>query len=163
MSEAMIAAITALSSVAIGSLVTLYTVRRQVNASLVSASRQQWINTLRDSLAEFLAVTSDLRHLVATKPPEEWRWAPGFERVAFLRAKIALLLNPTERDHKHLLILLSMAVSLTTVLQDEDAQRRSAELYHEITIQSQAILKREWERVKAGEPLFIWRWRFRRA
>ena len=162
MNEEWIPSVTALVSVAIGALVTLYTVRRQVNASMISASRQAWINSLRDAISEFLAVTAQLRHLVATCQPSEWQNAPGFERAIYLRSRIALLINPKEDDHRQLVMLVDKAFSITTVLQDTEARIRSTELHHEITTLSQAVLKREWERVKAGEPLFSLR-RLRRG
>jgi hypothetical protein len=130
---------------------------------MVSASRQAWINDLRNSISEFLSVTAQLRYVVATSPAPEWPNAPGFERAIFLRSRIALLINPNESDHRRLLILIDESFSITTSLQDGAALRRSTELHHEITTQSQSILKREWERVKAGEPIFSLRWLRRRS
>jgi hypothetical protein len=121
---------------------------------MVSANRQAWINSLRDAICEFLSVTAQLRQLVATSPPSDWRKAPGFERAIYLRSRIALLINPREDGHRALVGLIDDALSMTTVLQDNEARIRSTELHHDITAQSQAILKREWERVKRGEPLF---------
>jgi hypothetical protein len=62
-----LAAATALAAVVIGPLVTIYATnkqnettlrvaRDQISASTVSASRQKWIDSLRDTIAEFLAV-----------------------------------------------------------------------------------------------------------
>lgn len=150
-------AVAALIAIGIGFFSTLYATRRQIDASLVSTSRQRWIDSLRDSVAEFLAVTAQLRYTVTTAAPGEWHKAPGYEKAIFLRANIALLSNPTEADHRHLVILLDEMLSYCATFQDSAAQRRGAELQIEITSQCQAILKREWERVKAGEPLLRWK------
>lgn len=150
-------AVAALIAIAIGFIGTLYATRRQIDASLVSTSRQRWIDSLRDSVAEFLAVTAQLRYTVIAAAPGEWHKAPGYEKAIFLRVKIALLSNRTEADHMRLVALLDEMLSLSATLQDSAAQHRAAELQAAITSQSQAILKREWERVKAGEPLLSWR------
>ena len=48
-----ISAITALVAVIIGPIISWYIAKRQIIASTVTISRQQWINTLRDAIADF--------------------------------------------------------------------------------------------------------------
>ena len=70
------------------------------------------------------------------------------ERLVLVQAKIRLLLNPLEADHEELRGAIDVA-----------SQRLKAATWHEaqteadvetITRLAQAILKREWQRVKRG-------------
>jgi hypothetical protein len=51
-----ISACTALVASILGPLVTLSVAKRQFNASVLSANRQKWIETLRDMLAELISL-----------------------------------------------------------------------------------------------------------
>ena len=52
----LISASTALVASVIGPFVTLTVAKRQFNATVLSANRQKWIETLRDLLAELISV-----------------------------------------------------------------------------------------------------------
>ena len=65
-------AVTALVAVIVGPLISLfiakqqnatnrYALRKQIEASTVSANRQTWINTLRDSIAEVQSLVTTVR------------------------------------------------------------------------------------------------------
>ena len=102
-----ISACTALVASIAGPLVTLTVSRRQFNASVLSANRQKWIDSLRDMLAE-----------------------------------------PLEPDHQRLYEAIDAAMKR---LESNDAADAETEADIEtITALAQAILKREWQRVKAG-------------
>jgi hypothetical protein len=60
------------------------------------------------------------------------------------KSTIRLMLNPKEEDHRHLVKLLDDVTAGITKPIDEDKTDIPA-----IVALSQAILKREWERVKA--------------
>jgi hypothetical protein len=125
--------------------------RQQINASLVSASRQVWIDKLRDSIAEFQALLYNLgfRGGVAYElGPEEDK---KLQQAIQLRSRIALLINPAEADHKQLVIEMGKALSVAYAAGHEAAVEM-ARIQATITEISQGLLKREWERVKAGEP-----------
>ena len=49
-----IAAATALVAVVLGPIVSVYVVRRQIRATVVSTNRQAWINDLRNTIADWL-------------------------------------------------------------------------------------------------------------
>ena len=55
-----ISALTALAAVILAPLVSIYVVRKEVNAQVISTNRQVWINRLRDELAHFIR---DVRHV----------------------------------------------------------------------------------------------------
>lgn len=148
---ALVSAITALVAVAVSPAVSIYIARRQIRASVVSTNRQKWIDQLRDQLAElitsinFLNLQRSLHHL------SEAEWVERFQRAHFLESKISLLLNPKEPDHVALSKTIRLAVE--AMLENEDNRDRSRILDYidSVVQQAQAILKREWERVKRGD------------
>jgi hypothetical protein len=101
-----IAAFTALVAVIIGPFITLRASKNQ----LLGSMRQAWINSLRDTIAEFCAkayvghgnigalLTQDdaLRHSARLARMQH------MQTTRELLTKIRLLLNPNEPDHKQL-------------------------------------------------------------
>jgi hypothetical protein len=153
-----VASCTALVASVIGPLVTLAVARRQFAASVLSANRQRWIESLRDSIAEFIALLVTAV-VIKAKWREKWDRGRGvlaadpalldkMARMVFVQSKIRLLTNPTEADHQQLFAALDRSIKR---LQSEDVQEAETEQDVEaITALSQPILKREWQRVKAG-------------
>jgi hypothetical protein len=161
-SPAWIAAITALVAALLGPLVTVYATYRQnmtaariahaqMQASVVSASRQRWIDDVRATVSEFLAAVAELHYVVKSKGAEAWPEDERAEKIVFLRAKASLLLNPVEDDHQRLLGLMNEMSLGLALSSDPLSIREINRLHHDVTRQAQTILKREWERVKRGE------------
>lgn len=46
----------------IGPMVALYVMRRQIRATVVSTNRQKWIDSLRDTIAELMAIIYAAEH-----------------------------------------------------------------------------------------------------
>lgn len=124
--------------------------QRQISATVISSNRQAWIDKLRDSIAEFQAVLYNLG-FGGTNVYERGSDDQRLERAIQLRSNVALLIHPEEPDHRPLLVHMDQALSVAYAA-GEDAQREMAVTQHEITTTAQRLLKREWERVKAGEP-----------
>ena len=148
---ATISATTALVAVVVSPIVSVYVAKRQIRASVVSANRQAWINQLRDTLAEL--VTS-FRFLNARRDGDialdQHEWLERFQRAFQLSMKVALLLNLAEADHRELDTMIKEAIGLPLSSANDRSQQLIA-LTQRIVEQSQAILKREWERVKSGD------------
>lgn len=154
----LISACTALVASIVAPFVTLSVARRQFNATVLSANRQKWIESLRDLLAELIAL-----YVAAIVVKLKWkeRWEEGLgpvnanpelleklERIVLAQSKIRLLINPAEADHQHLYKAVESAFRR---LRDAEANKAGTEADMEnITKLAQAILKREWERVKRG-------------
>ena len=121
---------------------------RTIKSQVISANRQQWINTLRDTISEFVSlVWMFSAALVTTEKP-----FPEFQRLTQVRTKISLLLNPTEEDHKQLEDLLSKSIQqIAEEVKKGKVGEGFFDLRDQITVISQKILKREWERVKSIE------------
>lgn len=143
--------LTTVAGAAIGALIAYLVGRQQFKATVISANRQAWINTLRDTVAEyqscvgvmsFLLVSENLANMINSSEFRE-----RLARVEFLRSKIRLLINPNEADHVKLVEIISEPVAggLT-----DESLKRIGTARDEIAMISQKILKREWERVKRG-------------
>ena len=149
---------TALVASIAGPWVTLSVARRQFNANVISANRQKWIEHLRDHVAELISLLVAAL-VIKAKWRENWNRGRGaiesspallakLERIVLVQYKIRLLVNPTEPDHVELYRAIDVAFKR---LQAEDAAEDESEADIEaITRIAQAILKREWERVKRG-------------
>lgn len=153
-----ISASTALVASIVGPIVTLSVARRQFNATVLSANRQKWIETLRDTIAELISL---LVSALIVRSAWKSKWDKGrgpfreevallekLERMVLAESKIRLLLNPAESDHQQLHRAIDAAIKR---LQSEDSLDSDTEADIEnITILAQSILKREWQRVKLG-------------
>jgi hypothetical protein len=154
----LVSACTALFASIMGPMVTLSVARRQFRTNVLSANRQKWIETLRDLIAELISL------LVAVQVVKmEWKgkWNRGLDAIAadpkllgklehlvLVQWKIRLLINPKEVDHQELYRAIDTALKR---IQSEELKDSETEADLEnITKLGQAILKREWERVKRG-------------
>jgi hypothetical protein len=178
---ALLSAAIALVATIVGPVITLLIARKQIasgfetqrqqtdtairvarlnfNALVVSTNRQKWIDTLRDTLAEFLAVA---RHVASDIRSSGFDTAmiDRVRRMLELSTKVELLLNPIEPDHvafvQRLRELQSAAISRDAVGLGEKESAADADhldsLVSDLTARAKQILKAEWERVKAGEP-----------
>ena len=141
--------IVAVLAVVVGPYVSLTIARRQIRASLEASNkkitapmRQDWINKLRELLAE---LTSIAQHYYVAG--FEDRTDEEYQRLTLLQAHILLMLNSNEEDHQRL-------AKLTRRIVTELEKAKIAEFPDhlvEMVILSQKILKREWDRVK--EPI----------
>lgn len=163
-------------AVAIGSWATIYTFRRTVRsqekiatAASIRASRQAWINELRDCCANYVAAVlriSDLRGKRArwlgaeNIHMEEWRAYQYFENknpawvelalaavneARMYRAKVEMLLNPEEPPTVDLLSAMDVAYE-----NEEKNVDDLPGLCDTIVSRAQVIIKSEWVRTKQG-------------
>ena len=154
----LVSACTALVASIIGPIVTLTVARRQYNATVISATRQKRIETLRDTLAEIIALVSAAL-VVKAKWKDKWDHGRGplnadpamlekFERIVLAQSKIELLINPIDADHQRLDETIETAISRLRV--EESLEAETQHDIRTITRLGQTILKREWQRVKIG-------------
>jgi hypothetical protein len=153
-----VSACTALIATIIGPYVALKTAKSQINASVISANRARWIETVRDLIASmvsqltaYMILQAQLHEtqpaLVATSPELLGRIERGMRTIS----KIRLMMNPNESDNQKLIETLDFAMDCLRSQKDPAHVERQIQTYTtEIVRQSQAILKREWTRVKQG-------------
>ena len=131
----------------------------EFKANVLSVNRQKWIETMRDLVASLnaqLLTTAAIRHTVEEPTGTVIARDPGlFRRVENLLrtvSKIELMLNPREKAHQQLAVLVKAGVEqLRSPSPDGDIEERTDAISRDIIQASQAILKREWVRVKRGE------------
>lgn len=154
----LVSACTALVASIAGPLITLNVAKRQINATVLSANRQKWINAMRDTLAELISLLISVQ---VFKSGWKGDWNEGIgavaaepallakvERIMFLRWRILLLTNPLEAEHRELSETIESALQhIRSSHYEEEVTRAHVE---KLTRLAQAILKREWERVKRG-------------
>ena len=119
----------------------------QSRASVVSASRQRWIDALRDDIAEFL--TTDAEHKGFDAHPssdpkvnlDSIRQKDRLlARQMLLLKRIRLRLNPAEADHIELAARMNKLVMTP--------QFESSKPAEDVIELAQKIFKDEWKRVK---------------
>ena len=100
----LISACTALVASIAGPFVALIVAKRNFNATVLSANRQKWIESLRDMLAELISLLIAAL-VVKAKWKDKWDRGRGaligepallekVERLVLAQTKIRLLLNP---------------------------------------------------------------------
>ena len=151
MTSELLAGLTALCAVLLGPLVSLHVVRREFAAQVLSSSRQDWINTLRDRVAKLIAFVAHYSAAKATGQLNDQTALARHETAYELWAEISLLINPAEADHAELVASIDSTLQFLFLSPASIDPVRVRELMDRLTSQSQRILKREWERVKKGQ------------
>jgi hypothetical protein len=147
-----ISTLTALFAVFIGPAVTFAIAKRQLRGnyriarkSVISPIRQHWIDSLRDLVSSI----SGRCHYYYVAGSENTTKAESIELTKDIH-KLKLMVNPNEEDHKKLLELIAKLQSYATSV-SHASEFDYADLDKKINQLTQAILKREWERVKHDE------------
>ena len=142
-----------------GPLVSTRIARIEFKANVLSVNRHKWIETMRDLVASLnsqLLIAAALRQtleeptgIVITRDSELLKRVENLLRTV---SKIELMLNPLEKDHQQLKALMSEAVDqLRSLPPGGSIEERIEAISRDIIQLSQAILKREWVRVKRAE------------
>lgn len=128
-------------------------------ASLKS-SRQNWINDLRDACALYISAALNVQRLNLYREAAERFWSEddtalrdwsfshiqAMKELVSLKAKIELLLNPSEPESQQLV------ESINELHAECDQAGGPAKLICEnLVVRCQTILKKEWEKAKSGK------------
>lgn len=127
--------------------------------SSLKASRQNWINDLRDTTADYIAAALNLQRLNLYRESVGDTWSTNdqhltnwsqqhiqcMKELISLKSKLELLLNPGEGDSKELM----KAVDELFVKCDQ-AGGPAKKLSKNVVSWCQHIVKQEWEKAKAG-------------
>ena len=122
----------------------------QFRASVLSANRQAWINSLRDQLSVFLAAVFAHSQELELCTLSKELFVSRIQEILTLSFKIELMLNAKEPDHQELVQLVKDAYINVLMASDPEVFVKARKYRDDILAKSQAILKREWERVKQG-------------
>ena len=150
---AVLAAIVAVLAAVGAPWVSLHIANRQIRSSLevsnkqiIAPMRQAWIDKLRELLAEFTSRTT-----VYYYTDLERFSAEDGQRLSLLETHIRLMLNPNEKDHKHLEML--MREIMGKILSEKKSTSEFEDLRSKIIALSREIMKHEWQRVKSPIPV----------
>jgi len=132
----------------------------------ITEFRQAWINSLRDEIARFVALAlavSSMRHVIDAQQDNPNNRDKALDnmfsvlkderaRCSEYRNRIILFLNP-EDDQELIKDIESLysASAVSSKTQHADIAEQCAGLL----AKTQILLKREWQRVKRGEPLYV--------
>ena len=146
--------VVALVAVIVGPAISLSVAKRQMlssraiaelqaRANVLSKTRQEWINNLRQEVASFITTIETIVPLIFSQR----NTAEMSRQLADMYLQLnrtRLLINPDEDDHSTLVKIMQEVATMAS-----SGDRTAASRNHELTSLSQKILKREWERVKS--------------
>lgn len=152
-----VTASTALTSAIFGPLVSYIVARRQIRASVISNNRERWIEALRDSVAEYVALllsASMVKQNIGQDPlkavSEDHALLGIVERGVLVKNKIMLMANPS--DHKYTVLCELIDATYQSLVSDDAQAPAKVRLDAEaITRAGRDVLKAEWARVKRGD------------
>ncbi len=156
-SVAFVSAATALVSAVVGPVVSFLVAQRQIRANVISNNRERWIESLRDSIAEYvgLFITAGIIKQALTQAQgDALRGDTDLrkvaERVVHLRNRILLMCSPDDPLYSALCAPLdaSYALLVGDVAPTIETVRSLADT---ITKAGRDVLRAEWGRVKRGE------------
>lgn len=147
-----VSSITALVAVIAGPLVTIHVAKKNISSSVVSKNRQDWINRLRNEIAELL---KEIQYVPSAYSAGAITLPQAIEKHGLILSKveiIRLLINPKEQDHEDLVRQIKIASEkvISSINQKKGNAKELETMSSNIVTLSQSILKREWERVKSG-------------
>jgi len=154
---ALVSATTALVSAIVGPFVSFFIARRQIRATVISNNRERWIESLRDSVAEYvgLLLTAAMVKQAITEPTwdalrDDHDLRQIVERIVIVKNRILLITNPNDAQYAKLCGLIqqtyeALAAERTPTVDD---LRSRAEA---ITVAGREVLRLDWARVKRGE------------
>jgi len=130
--------------------------QKQIHANTVTENRKEWINEMRNVLAEFLSISSDVffdLHVAKSKTFNE-HISSSFPKLTLLKNKTELFLNPKEEISHKIIEGMSKVIGLIIPHKEEelnDVTNDFNNLYGDLLVNSKILLKDEWERVKLGD------------
>jgi hypothetical protein len=129
--------------VGFGSLSVSFWTLRKTGARAVANFRQEWINTLRQALAQYHSI------MMTTQPPLS---CDDDRKASDLGTRIELMLNPTEDASQEL----EAAIDKIDVCQTLDGRLT---MDKEFAAAARRVLKQEWDRVRAETQMAKLNWR----
>jgi hypothetical protein len=117
--------------------------RKTIYVNTVTTSRTKWIDSLRDKVSLFIAVTTRLRNPVKVETDWDNINALLLQRETLLH-QVILHLNPTDTEDKEIADLVKQIHSLTPNSQSKEI----GALIVKLRDATGAYIKKEWEKVK---------------
>lgn len=136
---------------------------RQFRIEVLSRNRQEWINKLREEIAQFQTALGN-QYLLISNPQDHKHLDINerlvhFQKIDIPYQRLGLLLNPNEQLHANLDNATRQAMDCLIkfakgALNENERETIKGTLYaimDDISKHASLVLKSEWERVKRGE------------
>lgn len=124
----------------------------------ISDFRQAWIDALRVEISAVVAHANAIHGAAAAQlrsPAELWSVArEDYVKLNQAEASIRLRLNPNEKES--LTVLSSIEKLEEHLTRGYLDHREINQIEKQLVVDAQALLKKEWGRVRVGEPMFLW-------
>lgn len=132
----------------------------------ITAFRQEWINSLREEISRLVALAStisSLRHIIDVMQNKEVSRSDALNEMQSVlktetaqclecRNRIHLFLNPDENEE---LIKKIESLHEASKISSNAKHQQVQELCDDVLLEAQRVLKKEWKRVKRGEPSYV--------
>lgn len=119
--------------------------REQIRAQTVVASRQRWIDELRDEISKMLGILLLLQMTLEKRDDENHQvWMREVIAASALEGKIALMLNPNEAEHEALALTIRAALNDIRMGKKIDWGSRTTEILEA----GRVVLKNAWDQIR---------------
>jgi hypothetical protein len=133
----------ALLAIIVGPAIQISIAKRQIRATVLSANRQQWLNSLREQVAEYNSVLYKTTLTYSTITEKEKRELHS--RAVLLSSKIQMFINPDKPLQKALFDSINNSMEL---LAEESDGKKLAKSIIEINHAAQKLFRDTWIKVK---------------
>lgn len=118
------------------------TATRQIRATTVSASRQQWVDSLTEMVSEYLGLIQLLSDESSSLSSTQ------LYQLTLLNFRISIMLRMDNTDHKRLWTAMSESLSIARCEEPADSLANACQ---EVVLAAQHVVDAEWSRIKQGE------------
>jgi hypothetical protein len=125
----------------------------------VSGFRQAWIDAIRADLSVLVAHAYKIQSFAAMHKPLDlakfWEMTrDDYVGMNQASTRIKLRLNPGENESKAILQVMKRLEELFKTVDDPSSTKKIDEIVDTLEQSAPALLKKEWIRVKKGEPIY---------
>jgi hypothetical protein len=138
-------------------IVSISVARQQFKTSVIANNRERWIESLREAMAEYIAMVTSISLIAShTKVPStqlagaDAEFLRTAERIVFMRSKILLMLDPKKAPHRDLCETVDAVHRVLAENRVLELEQWRAHL-DAITLAGHVVLDAEWDRVKRGD------------
>lgn len=130
-------------------VITYVITKKQATNTIVIQSRQKWIDDLRNCISLYIAKAE----MISMLELDDDQYFDHFTELSQTQNKIALMLNPYEKEHNGVIIIME---EIRELIHEEDIDEDELEKSLDKKIVdllkvAQGVLKNEWSIIKTGK------------
>jgi hypothetical protein len=143
-------AATALVAVFVGPIVSYRVAARQINAEVISKSRQKWLEELRTLVAELLEKTTMVMWRESYATMSQVELFNERSKIIYLQSKVSLYLEPQNPFHAAMLREINRYVEIFSDYRTPGIPEQLEILKKAIIVSSAKVLNEAWEKSQRG-------------